>query len=84
MVHEKGSSYTPKARPWSCTPLCGRWQEEHDSGFTAGGKAVGEGSYLLSRGLTSDALSYKGSIKPCNLEDWMVPSVKQALVEQGR
>lgn len=51
--------------------------------FATGGKAVGKGGYLLHRGLTSDALSYKESTKPCNLEDWMVLSVKQALVEQG-
>ena len=50
--------------------------------FTTGGKAVGKGGYLLHRGLTSGALSYKESTKPCNLADWMVLSVKQALVEQ--
>ena len=36
---------------------------------TGRGEAVGKGGYLLYRGLTSDALSYKESIKPCNLED---------------
>jgi len=36
---------------------------------TGWGEVVGKGGSLLYRGLTSDALSYKESIKPCNLED---------------
>ena len=81
---KKGALTHPKPGPGAAPHCVADGRKNTTVGFTAGGKAVGEGSYLLSRGLTSDALSYKGSIKPCNLEYWMVPSVKQALVEQGR
>lgn len=82
-VHEKGALTHP-AQVLELHPLYAADARKNTAvSLATGGKAVGKGGYLLHRGLTSDALSYKESTKPCNLEDWMVLSVKQALVGAG-
>lgn len=81
---KKGALTHPKPGPGAAPHDVADGRKNRAVSFTAGGEAVGEGGYLLYRGLTSDALGYRESIKPCNLEDWVVLSVKQALVEQGR